>query len=172
MALVVQKDSVEICICTEICDNGIDDDGDGLTDCDDPDCNPTGTNIINGCITVNTTDDESDTNPGDGKCQTINCDCTLRAAIEEANALAGKDTICFNIPNADPNYDGTSWRITPKSLYESISEAVFIDGYTQQGSASATTVSTADLKIEVIGDSLPSGLAILHTYADSCNSLV
>ena len=24
----------------EICDNGIDDDGDGLTDCDDPDCSP------------------------------------------------------------------------------------------------------------------------------------
>ncbi len=24
--------------CVEICDNGIDDDGDGLTDCDDPDC--------------------------------------------------------------------------------------------------------------------------------------
>ena len=29
----------------EICDNGIDDDGDGLTDCDDPDCDP-----FNGCI--------------------------------------------------------------------------------------------------------------------------
>ncbi len=28
--------------CTEICDNGIDDDGDGLTDCDDPDCGITG----------------------------------------------------------------------------------------------------------------------------------
>ncbi len=25
--------------CGEICDNGLDDDGDGLTDCDDPDCN-------------------------------------------------------------------------------------------------------------------------------------
>ena len=24
--------------CTELCNNGIDDDGDGLTDCDDPDC--------------------------------------------------------------------------------------------------------------------------------------
>jgi len=30
--------TLEIITCTEICDNGIDDDADGLTDCDDPDC--------------------------------------------------------------------------------------------------------------------------------------
>ena len=33
-----QNYTVTVNSCLEICDNGIDDDGDGLTDCDDPDC--------------------------------------------------------------------------------------------------------------------------------------
>ena len=49
--------------CIEICDNGIDDDFDGMTDCDDTDCSPDGTNIFDACITVNSTGDEGDTNP-------------------------------------------------------------------------------------------------------------
>jgi len=36
----------------EICDNDIDDDGDGLTDCEDPDCNDAPTSIT-GCLTFN-----------------------------------------------------------------------------------------------------------------------
>lgn len=44
---------------------------------------------------VNEITDEPDAKPGDGKCETTpgNNICTLRAAIEEANALAGADTI-------------------------------------------------------------------------------
>ncbi len=44
-------------------------------------------------FTVNTTDDTVDVNPGDGIAADVNGDCSLRAAIMEANALAGKDTI-------------------------------------------------------------------------------
>jgi CSLREA domain-containing protein len=44
-------------------------------------------------FTVSTTLDGTDTNPGDGVCRTILNRCTLRAAIQEANALAGTDTI-------------------------------------------------------------------------------
>src|SRR4051794_30825064 len=44
-------------------------------------------------FTVNTTRDDVDANPGDGVCRTIKGDCTLRAAIQEANALPGTDTI-------------------------------------------------------------------------------
>ncbi len=150
----------------EICDNGLDDDGDGLLDCNDPDCGIGGT-IVGDCIEVNSTGDESDINPGDGICLTANCDCTLRAAIEEANALSGKDTICFNIPASDANYDGTSWKITPASHYPFISEAVFIDGYTQPGSAPATAATTAILKIEVNGENLPVGLGIFRTVTGS-----
>ena len=44
-------------------------------------------------FTVNSTDDAVDANPGDGSCATAQGVCTLRAAIQEANALAGADTI-------------------------------------------------------------------------------
>jgi CSLREA domain-containing protein len=44
-------------------------------------------------FTVNSTGDGSDANPGNGICATSGGVCTLRAAIQEANALAGADTI-------------------------------------------------------------------------------
>lgn len=44
-------------------------------------------------FTVNSTADLHDAIPGDGKCDTGGGGCTLRAAIHEANALAGRDTI-------------------------------------------------------------------------------
>ena len=43
----------------EICDNGLDDDGDGLTDCDDPDC---GVSVAD--FTVSTTDATCDMDDG------------------------------------------------------------------------------------------------------------
>src|SRR5262245_54000162 len=46
-------------------------------------------------FTVNSPSDVSDANPGNGVCETApgNRVCTLRAAIQESNALAGDDTI-------------------------------------------------------------------------------
>ncbi len=44
-------------------------------------------------FTVNSSADVVDANPGDGVCATAGGACTLRAAIQEANALAGDDTI-------------------------------------------------------------------------------
>src|SRR5438445_10327441 len=44
-------------------------------------------------FTVNSTTDAVDANPGDGTCATAGSVCTLRAAIQEANAHAGDDTI-------------------------------------------------------------------------------
>ncbi len=46
-------------------------------------------------FSVNSADDVPDVNPGDGRCETAagNGICTLRAAIQEANASAGADTI-------------------------------------------------------------------------------
>src|SRR5438067_2144796 len=56
-------------------------------------------------FTVNSTGDESDPVPSDGVCGTVAIDkthsggpCTLRAAIESANANANTDTIQFNLP--------------------------------------------------------------------------
>lgn len=42
---------------------------------------------------VNSTADAVDINPGNGVCATSSNVCTLRAAIQEANALAGEDVI-------------------------------------------------------------------------------
>ncbi|CAG0968413.1 hypothetical protein ANRL3_01334 [Anaerolineae bacterium] len=44
-------------------------------------------------FTVNSTTDAVDAAPGNGVCATVGSVCTLRAAIQEANALAGDDTI-------------------------------------------------------------------------------
>ena len=47
--------------------------------------------VVEGLI-INSTDDDSDLAPGDGNCDADACvegpQCTLRAAIEEVNALA------------------------------------------------------------------------------------
>ena len=47
-------------------------------------------------FTVDTTTDAVDANLGDGLCQTVDQQCSLRAAVQEANALAGEDLI--NLP--------------------------------------------------------------------------
>jgi CSLREA domain-containing protein len=44
-------------------------------------------------FTVNSTLDAVDAAPGDGICATAGAVCMLRAAIQEAHALAGTDTI-------------------------------------------------------------------------------
>jgi CSLREA domain-containing protein len=44
-------------------------------------------------FTVDDVTDQVDDNPGDGSCHTASNTCTLRAAVQEANALAGADTI-------------------------------------------------------------------------------
>src|SRR3954452_1970137 len=47
--------------------------------------------------TVNNLGDTSDATPGDNICDAGGGVCTLRAAIEEANAHAGSDTIIFSV---------------------------------------------------------------------------
>jgi CSLREA domain-containing protein len=48
-------------------------------------------------FTVNTLADTPDAAPGNGTCADSGGLCTLRAAIQEANALAGNDTINFSV---------------------------------------------------------------------------
>ncbi|MEP7132101.1 MAG: CSLREA domain-containing protein [Acidobacteriota bacterium] len=105
-------------------------------------------------ITVNST---SDATANDGV-------CTLREAITAANTntasgaaagecaagSAGLDTITFNIPGAGLH------TINPTSTFPTITEAVFIDAYTQPG-ASANTLAVGNnavLQIEINGSGL------------------
>jgi len=96
-------------------------------------------------LTVDSTGDDSDLNPGDGLCETAGTFCTLRAAIEEANAHAGKEEIAFSIPGAGP------YVIQPATALPPITEAATIDGTTQPGFQGSPV-------IELDGSGIPSQL--------------
>src|SRR5688572_3757405 len=49
-------------------------------------------------LTVNDVGDTVDRAPGDGLCADIQGKCTLRAAVDESNATAPRDTIIFDVP--------------------------------------------------------------------------
>ena len=81
-------------------------------------------------FTVNSRGSLPDIAPGDGVCETSMTDCSLRAAIQEANASAGADEIRFNIPGPAP------FNITlPLGFpdFPTIDQTTTIDGTTQQG---------------------------------------
>ena len=79
-------------------------------------------------FTVDLTADFPDPNLGDDECVvSIFGGCTLRAAIGQANATDGADTIRFNIPGSGPH------TISPASALPFITETLTIDGYSQPG---------------------------------------
>jgi CSLREA domain-containing protein len=90
-------------------------------------------------FTVNSTDDDPAAGPtDDGECTTAAAgECTLRAAIEEANNTPGADTIKFNISGNGPH------TITSATDLPTITKRVIIDGYTQGDSTTGTTADDA-----------------------------
>lgn len=103
---------------------------------------------------VNSTNDGIDTNIGDNICQTASLgECTLRAAIGEANFSAGIDTINFNISGAGVK------TITPNSILPDIAQPLIIDGYTQPGASVNTAITTdnAVILIEINGTNAGAG---------------
>lgn len=58
--------------------------------------------------------------------------CTLRAAIQEAEAQATDDTIDFDIPASDPGYNGSFWTI---GLFSALPD--LIGNLTMQGPGEA-----------------------------------
>src|SRR5438132_12905558 len=79
---------------------------------------------------VNSTGDGDDAFHGDGQCETAvgNGVCTVRAAMEEANAHAGGDGIFFSIPTSDPGYSNGVWFIQLFKALPDISDSVNING--------------------------------------------
>ena len=109
-------------------------------------------------FTVNRTTNESDANTADGVCDvdtaTVGDQCTLRAAIQQANATTDADTINFKIPGRGVK------TIKPTSQLPQITQPVTIDGYTQPKSKKntrATGAINAVLKIQLDGSSATSG---------------
>lgn len=78
--------------------------------------------------TVTSTGDGDDINIGDGVCADANGDCTLRAAIQEANAILGDDTVDFDIPPTDPGFDGTTYTIGLTKELPDITDGLTIIG--------------------------------------------
>ena len=112
-------------------------------------------------FTVDSTADTVDFSAGDGVCDTDDSTgdgpCTLRAAIAEANALAGADTINFNIAGAGPH------TIQPASALPSVSESLFINASSQP----AADCSTLSLQIELDGSLAGAADGLTYDNADS-----
>lgn len=115
---------------------------------------------IAGDLTVNSTGDAEDSQPGDGFCST-GClvqgypECTLRAALQEINAQAAPNTIAFQIPQDDPGYDSdnSQYVIRPASALPTVLQNVTINASEQKGGRIVLDGSSA-------GENVP-GLMIL-----------
>jgi len=99
---------------------------------------------------VNSTGDGDDAFPGDGQCETAvgNGVCTLRAAIEEANAHVGGDGISFSIPTSQPYCDAATVACTiyPTKALPDVSDSVNING---PGTAKLNVVNITGVKFRV-----------------------
>ena len=116
-------------------------------------------------LVVNSTGDAGDAVPGDNLCQTATPGiCTLRAAIEEANAVNDVDTINFLIPGVGVQ------TISPASALPLISQPITINGYTQTG-ASENTLAVGDnavINIQLNGSGAGVGVDGLSITAGGC----
>ena len=99
--------------------------------------------LVAATFEVNHSGDAVDANPGDGLCATASAVCTLRAAIEEANASANGDHIDFNIGGGGPV------TIAVTSDLPAIERFTAIHGYTQPGSSPNTLAVGSDAVINV-----------------------
>ncbi len=118
--------------------------------------------LASNVVVVNSTGDATDDNPGDGLCDTGGnnsqgaTECTLRAAIQEANASALVNTIHFNLPAteagyvAGPNY----WSIGPGSQLPLVSTTMTIDGSTQPTWTSTPVVEVDGTSAGAFADGL------------------
>lgn len=126
----------------------------------------------NAILTVNVTSDLSDNSLGDGICDVSanpGAQCSLRAAIEEVNALGAvvpQHRIEFNLTGTGP------FTISPTSALPSISVPVTIDGTTQSGATCTTVNAPASLQIVLDGSSAGSGVTGLHFNTGSDGSIV
>lgn len=96
-------------------------------------------------FTVNSTGDQTDAAPGNGVCAAAGGQCTLRAAIVEANALMGADTI--TVP---PGTYATSSTLT-------VSTNVTING---AGARDVTVRATSGIVLQVTGEAVVTGLTL------------
>jgi CSLREA domain-containing protein len=113
------------------------------------------------------TGDAPDANTGDGICQTaVAGECSLRAAVEQANATVGANTILFNIPGGGPH------TIQPLSALPTITDPVFIDGYSEPGASMNTLATGSDAVLMIELDGTNVGASVSGLTITSGNSTV
>ncbi|HTP02937.1 MAG TPA: CSLREA domain-containing protein, partial [Anaerolineales bacterium] len=113
---------------------------------------------------VNSTSDALDDNPGDGVCHTAAVECTLRAAVQEANASAGTDTI--SVPAGTYTLSvGASGEDAAAAGDLDITESVIITGAGMNGTV--IDANSIDRAFQVISGTLTiSDLTIQHGTAN------
>lgn len=120
--------------------------------------------------TVTVTSDGADAMPGDDICADNSGDCTLRAAIDEANAHAGADIINFSITGT-PDFGVDGYRIELTNTLPSITETLTIDGSTQPGYIANTAASpqpfNGHIVIEIDASQTTSTTSLSFNDADS-----
>ena len=100
--------------------------------------------------------DNTESSSAFGDCTSESNDCSLRGAINAANASPGKDTIQFDIPIGE--CPGGVCRITLESGAYTITEAVDLDATTQprngspQANVCATSTEPSYPRIELVFD--------------------
>ncbi len=111
-----------------------------------------------GTLVVNSTDDDGDATPGDGVCETATAnECTLRAAIQEANAFAGGNEVAFALTG---NASGVPYVIQPQTALPTITDPLTINGSTQAGNEGVCTTALASrptYQVVLDGSALPNG---------------
>ena len=86
-------------------------------------------------FTVTNAGDTPDAAPGDGTCADSSGNCTLRAAMNEAEYLKGDDRIEFNLPGTAPVRIQIASRLP---FITSLGGTMTIDAYTEPGSSPNT----------------------------------
>ncbi|MHC1767589.1 MAG: choice-of-anchor U domain-containing protein [Verrucomicrobiia bacterium] len=114
-----------------------------------------GPQVITSGIIVNSTGDLPDLDPDDCCCDTGETledgetpECTLRAAIEMANRLPGRDTIKFAIPGEDPGVVLGVPLIRPETALPRITNSVIIDGWSQAPNSKTPPIVLAGERIQ------------------------
>jgi hypothetical protein len=100
-------------------------------------------------LVVNSTGDGRDAHVGDGACRTATGSCTLRAALEEADAASSAVTIKFAIPGSSPHTIAPGTRL-PRLTNPA---GITINGYTEHGAVQNTARygSNAHIAIQLAG---------------------
>ena len=95
-------------------------------------------------LTVDDGGDGSDATPGDGVCDDGTGACTLRAAVVEANALPGTQTVDITVPAVTLSLTGT----------DAGGDLDVTDGLTVDGNGATVTQTVADRVIEATAGTL------------------